>query len=529
LTAANAAGVREICRSLEGSPLALELAAARVRVLGVRGLADRLGDRLGLLTGGARSAEARHRTLRATVNWSYELLPVRERAVLSRLSVFPARFDLAAAGAVAGLPPERPGGVDILDVLGRLVDRSLVVAEEHGTEVRYRLLETVRQFAAERLTAAGATAETERRHLEHYLNLPYVPWQARWTWDFNWLGLVHLEYDNFRMALRSAIEDDDAEVAYRLAAALVVYWLWAGVDGADWLARTVSLAVRAIHPATAEVLTAYAANWPTAGDVGAEGVRLAEDLGDPKLLALICFIGATMGTHRDPGEPARLLERCERLSAETAFTVVAALCHYTRAWFQLISGEYVLAVELLERALHAAPPQGPGVFIGPHLFGTLGVAAALAGDFDRALAAAAEAVAAARRCPLPGVLLMALARGVATAVLTHDWPQATSYLREQLTLLRRLGTSRWVGEALEFAGLALAGIGQGEAAAQALAAAERHRAELGEATGGMIPAVAARLAESRTRFPTTDLQLSDLPTAEAALSAAVAVLGAIPA
>ncbi|MDT9693798.1 AfsR family transcriptional regulator, partial [Streptomyces sp. P9(2023)] len=155
----------EICRRLDGLPLAIELAAARLRVLSARQVADRLDDRFRLLTSGARTVLPRQQTLRAVVDWSWDLLSDSERAVLRRLSVFSGGCDLEAAEAVC------PSGA-ILDLLGSLVDKSLVVAapgDDGG--MRYRLLETVAEYAAERLDEAGDRAEAERLHLVHYREL----------------------------------------------------------------------------------------------------------------------------------------------------------------------------------------------------------------------------------------------------------------------------------------------------------------------------------------------------------------------
>src|SRR5262249_4604689 len=150
LTAANAAGIVEICARLDGIPLALELAAARVRILSVDQINARLKDRFRLLTGGARTAVARQRTLEAAVDWSYELLPEMERVLLSRLSVFSGGCTLEAVEEVCA--GETIAAADIVDLLSRLVDKSLLIAEDDALgERRYRFLETIRQYARERL------------------------------------------------------------------------------------------------------------------------------------------------------------------------------------------------------------------------------------------------------------------------------------------------------------------------------------------------------------------------------------------
>ncbi|WP_409351074.1 ATP-binding protein, partial [Streptomyces zaomyceticus] len=160
----------EICRRLDGLPLAIELAAARLRMLTSRQIADRLDDRFRLLTSGARTVLPRQQTLRAVVDWSWELLDGPERVVLRRLAVFTGGCDLAAAEAVCA--DDAAGGVpDVLDLLGALVDKSLVVAGPGDGGMRFRLLETVAEYAGERLEESGERAAVERRHLTYYREL----------------------------------------------------------------------------------------------------------------------------------------------------------------------------------------------------------------------------------------------------------------------------------------------------------------------------------------------------------------------
>ena len=149
LSQANVAAVAQICHRLDGIPLALELAAARIRVLGAHDLARRLDQRFRLLTGGDHTAVPRHQTLQATMDWSYDLLPADEQATLRRLAVFPGSFDLDAADAVVhGSEEIAPAAGEILDLLSRLIDKSLVGVDSQGVETRFRLLETVREYAA---------------------------------------------------------------------------------------------------------------------------------------------------------------------------------------------------------------------------------------------------------------------------------------------------------------------------------------------------------------------------------------------
>jgi non-specific serine/threonine protein kinase len=229
LTSANANAVVEICTRLDGLPLAIELAAARVRLLGVDQIAARLGDRFSLLTSGTRTALPRHQTIRALVNWSYELLPEQERNVFCRLGVFAGDWTLDAAEAVCSLFGVDPSSV--LDVLGRLVDKSLVVAQSPNArgEVRYRLLETLREFALERLAAENALAPTRRRHGSYFLELAERA-ESRYEAgdEVGGLRTVEPDHDNMRAALRHFLACGEAELAARLAGALGKFWFFRG-------------------------------------------------------------------------------------------------------------------------------------------------------------------------------------------------------------------------------------------------------------------------------------------------------------
>ncbi|WP_302170448.1 BTAD domain-containing putative transcriptional regulator [Streptomyces sp. TBY4] len=219
----------EICRRLDGMPLAIELAAARLRLLTPRQIADRLDDRFRLLTGGARTHLPRQQTLRAVVDWSWDLLDEPERVVLRRLSVFAGGCDLDAAEAVCadGGSPDRRGGADVADLLGSLVDKSLVVAAPDGPAgMRYRLLETVAEYASDRLAEAGGDrAETERRHLVHYRELARTTEPLlRGHGQRAAADRLATEYENLRTALRRAVAAKDVGEVLCLVHSLGWYW-----------------------------------------------------------------------------------------------------------------------------------------------------------------------------------------------------------------------------------------------------------------------------------------------------------------
>jgi predicted ATPase/class 3 adenylate cyclase len=212
VTAENAAVVGRLCRRLDGIPLALELAAARFRSMSPADVLDHLDQRFRLLTGGRRTALSRQQTLRGAIHWSYELLDDPERSVLRRLGLFAGGFDLGAAERVAS------GGTvqahDVADLIDRLVDKSLVVADLSGDTARYRLLEMLRDYAWERLVEAGEADQVSHRHAEHYLVFATLADAGlRGPDEEEWTRQVEQELDNLRAALSWAIDSDHAELA----------------------------------------------------------------------------------------------------------------------------------------------------------------------------------------------------------------------------------------------------------------------------------------------------------------------------
>ena len=233
LSEANAAAVAQICRRLDGIPLALELAAARLRVLGAQQVAQRLDQRFQLLTDAGRTAMARHQTLRAAVDWSYDLLPPSEQAALRRLSVFPGTFDLEAAEAVVGDARGSPGlGFPVLDLdqpTGREVPRH---GGGPGTSSATGCSRRSGEYGADRLAEAGEREETQRRHRDFFLSLADDWWKQSggpsFRWSEPWMRGGEVEQDNFRAALEWSIARGEHAPAIRMLAALWLYWWYAG-------------------------------------------------------------------------------------------------------------------------------------------------------------------------------------------------------------------------------------------------------------------------------------------------------------
>ena len=282
-----------VCQRLDGLPLAIELAAARLRSLSLTGLHDRLDQRFRLLTGGSRTALARQQTLRATVDWSYSLLNGVERSLLRRLSVFAETFDLDAAEAVCGF-----GDIAVFDVaelLGALVDKSLVVAEPAGGALRYRQLETIRQFAAERLAEAGEDeAAAAAAHCQHYLSVAEAAApHLRGPDQGNWFARLDADQVNLRRAARYASSvPGGTEQVLRLAVALDRYWM-ARSRAEEALALVTTVLERPEartdpllfgHALIVAVLAARASDVALALRYAEQAVEFARQLDDDRLL-----------------------------------------------------------------------------------------------------------------------------------------------------------------------------------------------------------------------------------------------------
>jgi non-specific serine/threonine protein kinase len=226
--------VTQICRRLDGIPLAIELAAARIKVLSADEIAARLDDRFSLLTAGSRTAVPRHQTLRATIDWSYDLLTEPERILFRRLSVFASGFTLEAAEAVCSQGMKRS---DILDLLGRLVDKSLVIVEADSevNETRYRMLETIRQYALEKLVELGEASSIRDQHLDFYLSMAEKSESKVFgSESVAWFVRLDKELDNIRAAIEWSTNNSKGDMALRIAGSLVYFWFAHGLPASEW-------------------------------------------------------------------------------------------------------------------------------------------------------------------------------------------------------------------------------------------------------------------------------------------------------
>ncbi|MCP9271575.1 LuxR family transcriptional regulator [Mycolicibacterium arenosum] len=305
--------IGEICRRLDGMPLAIELAAARVRVLSLTEILDGLHDRFRLLTGGARTATPRQQTLRASVEWSHGLLTTSERTLFRRLAVFMGGFDRDAAQAVcAGGDVERIG---VLDQLTLLVDKSLVVAENADGRTRYRLLETMRQYALQKLGESGEADQLRRRHRDHYTSTVIALDNSGAQVGDERLDWIEAEIDNLRAAFAWSRQCADPETALCLVSALQPYWLMRGlmVEGRSWFHVILSNEkggdlglAPAVHARALADKAVLDSGWVTADSLpqAEHALKIARDLDDPVLVGhVLTACAATSAVHGHAARP----------------------------------------------------------------------------------------------------------------------------------------------------------------------------------------------------------------------------------
>ncbi len=399
LSEQNAAAALQICRRLDGIPLALELAAARVRALSVEQIATRLDDQFRLLTEGSRTALPRHQTLRATMDWSYELLTEPERLLFRRLAVFGGSFNLEAAVAVCS-------GTDLLesaivDLLTRLVEKSLVVAGERGGEARYHLLEPARQYALGKLRETAEALDVQARHRDFFLafaerghlglaSAERMIWQVR----------VESDHDNIRAALRWSIDNRSLEEATRLGASMARFWASRGLlnEGLAWLAELrkhedqVSTRTRAGLLSGTGLLAFEIGEQRQAPEVTDHALAIFRQLGDRQgievCLRLLGMAEIEIGHYE---RAAALLDEAARLPRESGDIEAEAEALRQRGYLAVKQGDYALATEKLERSLAVVRQTGKRRPIG-FAIGHLAQAYFYQGQSDRAIAMLTEAL-----------------------------------------------------------------------------------------------------------------------------------------
>ncbi|WP_433469476.1 LuxR C-terminal-related transcriptional regulator [Spirillospora sp. CA-128828] len=368
VTDANRAAVEQVCRRLDGLPLAIELAAVRLRVLSVKQLLERLDDRFRLLTGGSRTVLPRHQTLRALIDWSHLLCTEQERVLWARMSVFTGGCDLEAAEEVCsgdGIVRE-----EVVDLIAALVEKSILSREDHGGAVRYRLLESIRQYGRERLAESGQTARFRRGHRDFYQRMAaearfrlFGPGQPAL------LERLQLEHANLRAALEYCLSDPaEVEVALGMGADLLYHWITSFylTEGRDWMDRALALdsgasEVRARALWSNSWLAIIQGDLDDAAAMLRESRAIGERLGREEILGYVVLYSGMIAMFRQDADTAIGLykEAVERHTA-TGDPVGHALALIRLSLAHSFLGDSALAVSIGEQGIAVCEAHGEG-------------------------------------------------------------------------------------------------------------------------------------------------------------------------
>jgi predicted ATPase/class 3 adenylate cyclase len=450
VTNANAPAVAQICHRLDGIPLAIELAAARVRVLPPEQIATRLDDRFRLLTGGSRAALPRQQTLRAAMDWSYELLSENERALLRRLSVFAGGWALEAAEAVCA--GDLVDGYDVLDLSEQLAAKSLVSVDGQDNEPRYRLLETVRQYAQEHLERSGERPTLRGQQRDWFLALAEqaVP-ELLGPDQGSWLDRLESEHDNLRAALRWCVESGDVDGGLRLGGALYRFWSVRGhiAEGRGRLAELLVLpgaAPRTVARAGvlhgAGRLAEDQADYPAAGALYDEALAIRRELGDRRGVAeTLNNVGLLVHRRGDYETEQRLHEEALAIRRELGDTwgIAASLGNLGGVAFRRC--DYPRARALFEQALATWRQRGDQERIAIALHSLASISFEQ-GDYERAKSLYEECLAIRRALGNRQGTAVALSSLGLVALNQGDPTRARALYEEALTLHRAVG-DRW--------------------------------------------------------------------------------------
>ena len=484
----NAVAVTEICSRLEGIPLAIELAAARVGTLSLEQIAKRLDGSLELLTHGGRTAVPRQQTLRGTLDWSHDLLSEPERVLFRRLSVFAGGWTLEASEAVGSGEGVEEG--EVLDLLSGLVEKSLVVAR--GSDqggVRYRLLEPVRQYALERLEESGEPEARKRAHARYFLSLAEEAEPELFgPRDVEWLERLEEEHDNLRAALSWALERAEADLALRLAGALWPFWEAHGHygEGRRWLEealekeRCTSGAVRA-KALNAVGRIAVAQNDTYRVEMAAqEGIELSAEveIGSSLAASFRRMLGFTASRRGEYERAKELAEESLTISRGAHDKVMMADALLELAANSIFLGDREQGKKLYEEGIALCREVDSASRLGGFLM-SLGYFLLLEGDYERGAALNEEAVALLRERGYKGYLEYALDNLGWAALLTGDPERARSYYQESLTRCTELGNRMVALESLEGMACVFVQEGASEQAARLLGTAGALREALG--------------------------------------------------
>lgn len=490
MTARTAASVTQICRRLDGIPLAIELAAARMRVVSAEQIAGRLDDCFHLLTGGGRTSLRRHQTLRAAIDWSHDLLSDQERALLRRASVFAGGFGLdAAEGICAG------GGIaagEILDLLTRLVDKSLILAEVPSGEARFRIQETVRRYGRERLLDSGEQNEFLIRHRDWYLALAeQAEPELQGPQQKRWIRRLEVEHDNLRDALGFSLEGRSDEEALRLAASLWWFWHIRGYlsEGRTWLLKALAASPEAASRARARAL--YGAGFlawrqgefPQALALGRESLDASRALGDRlgmgSAISLLEQVARAQGDHE---QAAALTEQSLAMFRQMGdgWGIATSLVILGNA--ARFRGNYARARDALEESLDVYRKLDDTSGIAAALL-FLGLVARDQGDYARAEEAGRESLRLNRELGDTSRVAFSLHSLGLVARDRNDYAQAETLFQESLALFREFEDTWGITTALVSLGVTARLRGDNIRASDLLQESLRLRRDLGDKAG----------------------------------------------
>ncbi len=484
LTAETVAATVAICRRLDGLPLAIELAASRMRVLSPGAIAERLTSAISLLSGGSRTALARHQTLRATLDWSYALLPEAEAQLFLRLAVFAGGFTLEAAEAVGG-----DAQTDALDLLGRLIDKSLVsVQRDPGAqgdqgERRYRLLEMVRQYALEKLAASGQLDEARRRQCDYYLRLGEpAETELEGPAQLHWLNQLEQEHDNIRAALRWSIEQARDDSAAHLASGVWRFWLVRGYlgEGRQWLRQALELVperglTRARALLALSILTFHHEGYSASIALAEEVLALFRELNHAKGIgSAVLNMGILALSHGDYAQAMACFEESLPICSRVGYTHGVVLSISAMGQAALNLGEYARAQALGMECIALARASGDVRNIAGALT-DLGVTFLAQGEYAQALPHFEESLAMRRSHGDKGGVAHTLLYLGRVALAQERPTDAQTYFRESLALRLVIGDLEGQAAALEGLGAVAAQTDDGVSAAHRFGAAEAAR------------------------------------------------------
>jgi predicted ATPase len=392
ITSENAPAVAEICARLDGLPLAIELAAARIKLLPPKVLLTRLANRLKLLTGGPKDLPARQRTLRGAIEWSHDLLEEGEKTLFARLSVFSGGRTLEAIEAICNAEGDLP--VDALDGVSSLLDKSLLVREETSEEEsRFVMLETIHEFAREMLQESGEAAEVSRLHAEYFLTFAEeAEPELEGPDQVAWMERLEADLDNFRAALSWLLEVGEVELALRIGAALSLFWRIRGhlSEGRRWLSEGLSggdaapAGVRARAMLVLGDLAWKQGDYPQGEEKLEASLALCREAGDRRGEAqALNSLGFIASEHNDLERAEKLLEESLALGRKASMPVVINSALNSLAALAAYRNDYARATVLLEEGLGIARAAGDVRGIAIHTT-SLGATAVVTGEFERA-------------------------------------------------------------------------------------------------------------------------------------------------